>query len=63
MTDEHIVGLLLALLVMGIGLVGSLLPIFPGTLWVFATALFHRLYFGPAGPGTGVLLTFTVNVV
>ena len=57
MTSEQIVGLLLALLMMGIGLVGSLLPIFPGTLWVFATALCHRLYFGTAGPSTWVLVT------
>jgi uncharacterized protein YqgC (DUF456 family) len=57
MTGEQIVGLILALVVMWVGLVGSLLPIFPGTLWVFATALFHRLYFGPAGPSTWVLLT------
>ena len=63
MNSEQIVGLVMALLVMGIGLAGSLLPIFPGTLWVFATALCHRLYFGPAGPSAWVLLSLAGFVV
>ena len=46
MTTMEIIGLSLALLVMLMGLVGSLVPGFPGTLVVLAAAVVHRLCFG-----------------
>ena len=55
MTVEQMVGLALALLLMGIGLVGSVLPGLPGTPLVLAAAVLHRLYFGAASVGNLVL--------
>ena len=47
MTTWEIIGLSLALLVMLAGLIGSLVPGFPGTPVVLAAAVVHRLCFGP----------------
>jgi uncharacterized protein YqgC (DUF456 family) len=55
MTPEQIIGLSLALLVMLAGLIGSLLPVLPGTPLVLLAAFGHRLYFGPAGASNLVL--------
>ncbi len=46
MTTMEIIGLSLALLAMLAGLVGSLLPGFPGTPLVLVAAVVHRLCFG-----------------
>ena len=46
MTTEEIIGLSLALLVMLTGLIGSLLPVLPGTPLILIAAIGHRLYFG-----------------
>jgi len=54
-TPEQIIGLSLALLVMLAGLIGSLLPVLPGTPLVLLAAIGHRLYFGPAGASNLVL--------
>jgi uncharacterized protein YqgC (DUF456 family) len=56
MTTVEIIGLSLALLVMLAGLIGSLLPGFPGTLVVLAAAVVHRLCFGQDSASNLVLL-------
>ncbi len=56
-STEQIIGLTLALLLMGASLLGSLLHLLPGAALIFLTALGHRLYFGPAGASTWVLAT------
>ena len=55
MTAVEIVGLLAALLLMAIGVVGCVLPALPGTPLVLAAALIHKLIFGPAGAAWWVL--------
>lgn len=55
MTAEQIVGLSLTLLVMLAGLVGSILPVLPGTPLILIAAIGHRLYFGAAGISNFVL--------
>jgi len=47
-TADQIIGLSLALIVMCIGLVGSVLPGIPSTPLVMLAAIGHRLWFGPA---------------
>jgi uncharacterized protein YqgC (DUF456 family) len=49
MTTEQIIGLILALLIMGIGALGSLLPGLPSTTLVLLAAVAHKLWFGDAG--------------
>ena len=49
MTTEQIIGLILALLIMGIGALGSLLPGLPSTPLVLLAAVAHKLWFGDAG--------------
>ena len=63
MTTEQIIGLILALLVMCVGLAGSILPGLPSTPLVLAGAVGHKLYFGSTGAAwwvLGVLGAFTV---
>lgn len=63
---EHIVGLVLALLVMGVGVVGSVLPGLPGPPLVLAAAIGHRLYFGHQSAGNlalAALVTLTLLAV
>ncbi len=55
MAWEYYTGSGLALLLMGVGLLGSLVPGLPGTPLVFAAAVLHRLYFGDLGASTWVL--------
>jgi uncharacterized protein YqgC (DUF456 family) len=49
MTTEQIIGLILALFIMGIGTLGSLLPGMPNTPLVLLAAVAHKLWFGDAG--------------
>jgi len=56
MSIEQIVGLSIAMVVMLVGLAGSVLPGIPGAPLILAAAVGHRLYFGHAGPGTLVLV-------
>jgi hypothetical protein len=56
-TAEQIIGLSLALLIMGVGLVGSILPGVPSTPLVMLAAIGHRLYFGDASVGNWGLVT------
>jgi len=63
MTTEQILGLVFALLLMFVGVAGSILPGLPSTPLVFIGALAHKLYFGPTGAAwwvIGVLGVFTV---
>jgi hypothetical protein len=55
MTTEQMIGLGLTLLVMLLGLLGSILPGLPGTPLVFLAAVGHRLYFGEASASNLVL--------
>jgi uncharacterized protein YqgC (DUF456 family) len=55
-TWEQIIGLSLALVVMLIGLIGSMVPGLPGTPLVLGAAIGHRLYFGAASINNVVLL-------
>jgi uncharacterized protein YqgC (DUF456 family) len=56
MTTEQVIGLTLSLLVMGSALLGSILHVLPGAALIFLAALGHRLYFGPTGVSTWVLV-------
>ncbi len=63
MTTEEIIGLSLTLLVMLAGLIGSLLPVLPGTPLVLVAAIGHRLYFGAASVSNlvlGILVALTL---
>ena len=55
MTTEQIIGLIIALLLMSFGILGSILPGLPSTPIVLATAIAHKLYFGPKGAAWWVL--------
>ena len=46
MTTVEVLGLLLALLIMGVGVAGSVLPVIPSTPLIVIAAVGHRLYFG-----------------
>jgi uncharacterized protein len=56
MSVDQIIGLVVTLLVMSIGLAGSVLPGLPSTPVVFVAAIGHRLYFGEASASTLVLV-------
>ena len=63
MTAEQILGLILTVLVMSVGVVGSILPGIPSTPVVLVAAIGHKLYFGETGAAwwvIGVLGGFTV---
>jgi uncharacterized protein YqgC (DUF456 family) len=63
MTTEQIIGLSVTLLVMLAGLIGSLLPVLPGTPLVLLAAVGHRLYFGETSASNlvlGVLVALTL---
>lgn len=55
MSFEQMLGLGVALIVMGVGLIGCLVPAIPGTPLVLAAAIGHRLYFGDASASNLVL--------
>ncbi|HUA38311.1 MAG TPA: DUF456 domain-containing protein [Candidatus Sulfopaludibacter sp.] len=63
MTTTEIIGLSLALLVMLAGLIGGLIPGFPGTLVVLAAAIGHRLCFGAASVNQSVLIILVLLTV
>jgi uncharacterized protein YqgC (DUF456 family) len=60
MTTGEIIGLSLALLLMLAGLIGSLVPGFPGTSLVLVAAVGHRLYFGQASISNPVLIILII---
>lgn len=63
MTWEQIIGLSLALVVMVVGLVGSIVPGLPGTPLVLVAAIGHRLWFGAASVNNTVLITLVLLTV
>lgn len=63
MTTEQIIGLILALLVMCVGLAGSILPGLPSTPLVLIGAIGHKLYFGPTGGAWWVLVVLAAMTV
>lgn len=60
MTTEQIIGLILALLVMGIGALGSLLPGLPSTPLVLLAAVAHKLWFGDTGVHGWIMVLFVL---
>lgn len=60
MTWMEITGLSLALIVMLVGLVGSVVPGLPGAPLVLAAAVIHRLCFGAESVSTPVLLVLVL---
>ena len=56
MTDQDLLALVVALLVMCIGCVGSFLPLIPGTPVILVTAIGHKLLMGPRSIGWFVIL-------
>ncbi len=56
MSWEQVIGLIVALLAMLVGLIGSVLPGIPSTPLVLAAALVHRLVFGEHGASLLVLI-------
>ena len=61
MTAEQIVGLILSLLVMGVGCLGSILPGIPSTPLVLIVAVGHKLYFRDSSAGW-ITLTLLVLI-
>jgi hypothetical protein len=59
MTTEQVIGIILALVVMSLGVAGSVLPGLPSTPLVLIAAVAHKLYFGPTGVG-GMVMTVLV---
>ena len=63
---EELLGLILSLLVMSVGLAGSIIPALPSTPLVLLVAIGHMLYFGDAGVGMLVMgcrcLVFELSV-
>lgn len=60
MSWDQILGLVLTLGLMGVGLLGSILPGLPGTPLVFAAALAHRIWFGAESATTWVLVALGI---
>lgn len=54
-TTEQIIGLILALLVMCVGVAGSILPGVPSTPLVLVAAIAHKIYFGITGAAWWVI--------
>ena len=59
MAPEQIIGLALTLLVMAVGVAGSVLPGIPGTPLVLAAALIHKWIFGAASADWPVIVVLT----
>jgi uncharacterized protein len=59
----EIVGFSMALLVMCIGLLGTILPMIPGSPVVLVAAILHKLYFGPNGANIWVLVVLGALVL
>lgn len=63
MTTEQILGLIFALLMMCLGIAGSVLPGLPSTPLVFIGAMAHKLYFGPTGAAWWVIAVLGVFTI
>jgi uncharacterized protein YqgC (DUF456 family) len=62
-TTAQILGLLLALLIMCVGIAGSILPGLPSTPLVLLGAIAHKLYFGNAGAAWWIIAILAVMTV
>jgi uncharacterized protein YqgC (DUF456 family) len=62
MTTEQMIGLALAMMLMSLGVLGSLLPALPSTPIVLLAAIGHKLYFGPTGAAWWVMTILAVIV-
>jgi uncharacterized protein YqgC (DUF456 family) len=60
MTTEQIIGLIVSLLLMCVGLIGSVVPVIPGLPLILIVAVGHRLIFGDASIGDVGLILLTV---
>jgi uncharacterized protein YqgC (DUF456 family) len=60
MTTEQIIGLLLTLLIMCIGALGSLLHTWPSTTLVLLAAVGHKLWFGDTGVHGWIMVLFVL---
>jgi uncharacterized protein YqgC (DUF456 family) len=56
MTTAQIIGLILAVALMGVGLLGTVVPGVPGAPLVLVVAVAHRLCFGPASLSNSFLV-------
>jgi uncharacterized protein YqgC (DUF456 family) len=63
MTAEEIIGLSLTLLVMLVGLAGSIVPALPGPPLVLIAAIGHRLWFGDHSASMLVLLCLVIFTI
>ena len=63
MSAEQIVGLVLALLLMCVGVAGSILPGLPSTPVVLLSAIAHKLYFGATGAAWWVIAVLAALTV
>ena len=63
MTTAEIIGLTVALAIMVIGLIGSILPALPSTPLIWLAGVGHRIYFGPDGVATWVLIVMGLLTV
>jgi uncharacterized protein len=55
-TWEQVIGLAAAMLLMSVGTIGSFVPGVPSSILLMVAAVGHRLYFGPHGPDTLILI-------
>ena len=60
MTTEQIIGLVVALVIMLVGIVGAVVPILPGTPLILVAAIAHKLYFGQAGASWWIIVILVV---
>jgi uncharacterized protein YqgC (DUF456 family) len=63
MTTEQIIGLVVVLILMGIGVAGSVLPGIPSTPLVLAAAVGHKLYFREDSIGWVAILILTLITI
>ncbi len=55
MDEQEIIALVIALLVMALGCVGSVVPLIPGTPIILIAAIGHKLFLGPKSAGWFVM--------
>lgn len=60
MTTEQMIGLGIALLIMSVGVIGSLIPAIPSTTLVLAAAIVHKVVFGAASVGLWPMVALVV---
>ncbi len=63
MTAEQTAGLIITLMVMAIGLIGSVVPALPSTPVVLVAAIGHKVYFGDTGAGWFVMTLLVLLTV